>query len=218
MVIPLGFDLSRFQSNRNEKRKKFRTEWNINDSEISIGIIGRLVPIKDHHFFVDVINEITKKEFSNLRFFIIGDGDHKNNVINYIKEKNLPYTENKGKKSLITFTSWIKEIDLANAGLDIICLCSKNEGTPVSLIEAQSSLRPIVSTRVGGINNVVIENETALLSDQGDLESFVNNLSTLLSEPELRSKLSKAGKHIYEKYNFNRLIEDMKELYNQSLY
>ncbi len=216
-VIPLGFDLSRFQTNTNEKRAKFRNEWNIKNEEIAIGIIGRLVPIKDHHFFIDVINEITKKKLPNIRFFIIGDGEYKKNIINYISTKKLPYTKKKGEKSLITFTSWIKAIDVANAGLDIICLCSKNEGTPVSLIEAQSSLKPIVSTRVGGIENVVKENESALLSNPGDLDLFVTNLTRLITDSTMREKLSASGNHIYEKYNLNRLTNDMNNLYNELL-
>jgi len=60
------------------------------------------------------------------------------------------YSESKkNTTSLITFTSWIKDIDVVNAGLDIITLTSKNEGTPVSLIEAQASSKPIVTTNVG---------------------------------------------------------------------
>ena len=117
---------------------------------------------------------------------------------------------------MITFTSWIKNIDVANAGLDIICLCSKNEGTPVSLIEAQSSQKPIVSTKVGGIENIVIEDKSGLLSDSGDLDSFVNNLNLLINDSNLRKKLSKNGKHIYDKYHMNSLVNDMTSFYNRT--
>ena len=156
-----------------------------------------------------------KKNNENIRFFIIGDGEYKENIIDYINDKNLPYTQEKGKRSLITFTSWIKNIDIANAGLDIICLCSKNEGTPVSLIEAQSSLKPIVSTRVGGIDNIVLENESALLSNPSDLTTFVENLNLLITDPILREKLSNSGSHIYKKYNMDRLVNDMNRFYNE---
>jgi glycosyltransferase involved in cell wall biosynthesis len=65
-----------------------------------------------------------------------------------------------------------KEIDIVLAGSDIIALTSFNEGTPVSLIEAQAANKPIVTTNVGGIENVVLENETALLCDNNDLSQF----------------------------------------------
>ncbi len=216
-VIPLGFNLSRFQTDQEEKRTKFREEWNILEDETAIGIIGRLVPIKDHHFFIDVIQKISTQNNKKLRFFIIGDGESKSQIIDYINSKNLSFTSKKGDKKLITLTSWIKDIDYANAGLDIICLCSKNEGTPVSLIEAQSSLKPIVSTRVGGIDNVVIENKSALLSEVGDLDSYVNNLLKLINDQSLQKKFSIEGKHIYKKFNYQRLVSDMTNLYNNLL-
>tara|TARA_B100000700_G_C14930370_1_gene801642 strand:- start:68 stop:1240 length:1173 start_codon:yes stop_codon:yes gene_type:complete len=216
-VIPLGFDLSRFKENQIEKRLTFRKKWNISNDEIAVGIIGRLVPIKDHHFFIDVIESVIKKTTQKLRFFIIGDGEYKQSIIEYIKEKKLPYSESKENVQLITFTSWIKEVDIANAGLDIICLSSKNEGTPVSLIEAQSSLKPIISTRVGGIDNVVLENKTALLSDVGDLTSYSNNLIQLINNPNQRKEFSAAGNHIFQKFNYNRLVNDMNILYQSIL-
>ena len=64
VVIPLGFDLARFYTNKEEKRINFRKEWNIDDDEIAIGIIGRIVPIKDHAFFVNVIEKVLQKNFS----------------------------------------------------------------------------------------------------------------------------------------------------------
>ena len=213
-VIPLGFDLSKFKENQAEKRKRFRDEWKVSEGEIAIGIIGRLVPIKDHHFFIDVIKSVAQKTNQKLRFFIIGDGDSKDSIMSYVQEKDLSYSNSKDIVELITFTSWIKEVDVANAGLDIICLCSKNEGTPVSLIEAQSSLKPIVSTRVGGIDNVVIENKTALLSEVGDLESYSNNLLKLIEDKSSRNEFSNAGNHIYSKFSYQRLIKDMEDLYN----
>ena len=75
-----------------------------------------------------------------------------------------------------------KKIDEVNAGMDIICLCSLNEGTRVSLIEAQASGKPIVTTRTGGIENIVIENKTALISETNNLNLFVENLINLLTQ------------------------------------
>ena len=76
----------------------------------------------------------------------------------------------------VVFTSWRTDVDTICAGLDIIALTSLNEGTPVSLIEAQAAGKPIVSTRVGGIADVVLEDQTALLSDINDEKLFAENL------------------------------------------
>ena len=212
-VIPLGFDLARFYTNKEEKRINFRKEWNINDDEIAIGIIGRIVPIKDHAFFVNVIEKVLQKTSQKIRVFIVGDGEDKSEIQKLIGSKKMTYSENK-ERATFQFTSWIKEIDHLNAGMDIICLTSKNEGTPVSLIEAQASGKPIVSTNVGGIENVIIPNKTALLSQVGDLDQFSNNLIQLIEDKALRFSMEKFGQKKSLEFSYNKLIENTNSLYS----
>jgi glycosyltransferase involved in cell wall biosynthesis len=111
-------------------------------------------------------------------------------------------------------TSWIKEVDRVNSGMDIICLTSLNEGTPVSLIEAQANGKPIVSTKTGGIENIVLENKTALLSKINDLNSFSKNLLSLVNDSEKRKLLSKYGLEKSKDFHYNNLINNMKKLYS----
>ena len=213
VVIPLGFDLARFYTNKEEKRINFRKEWNIDDDEIALGIIGRIVPIKDHTFFVNVIEKVLQKTSQKIRVFIVGDGEDKSKIQELIGSKKMTYSENK-ERATFQFTSWIKEIDLLNAGMDIICLTSKNEGTPVSLIEAQASGKPIVSTNVGGIENVIIPNKTALLSQVGDLNQFSNNLTQLIEDKALRFSMEKLGQKKSLEFSYNKLIENTNSLYS----
>ena len=212
-VIPLGFDLQRFSTNKDSKRKEFRKKWNIKENEIAIGIIGRLVPIKNHLFFIDVIQEVIKKSELPIKAFIVGDGEEKQNIVNYIKGKNLDYSFDY-TPATFQLTSWIKEVDRVNSGMDIICLTSLNEGTPVSLIEAQANGKPIVSTKTGGIENIVLENKTALLSKINDLNSFSKNLLILVNNSEKRKLLSKYGLEKSKDFHYNNLINNMKKLYS----
>ena len=215
-VIPLGFDLTRFNMNKDSKRKKFRKKWNLKENEIAIGIIGRLVPIKNHSFFIDSIKEIIKKSNFPIRAFIVGDGEEKHNLINYVRNINLDYSLDTSPATF-HFTSWIKEIDEVNSGMDIICLTSLNEGTPVSLIEAQANGKPIVSTKTGGIKNIVLENKTALLSENNDLHSFSQNLLSLVNNSEKRQLFSKYGLEKSEEFHYSKLIYNIKNLYENSL-
>ena len=217
-VIPLGFDLDKFQTNMDEKRKSFRERYNIDDDEIAIVIIGRLVPIKNHNLFIEAIKKVNEKTSKKIRAFIVGDGEERNNLEEKAKSLNLKISDGSigSEKSTLTFTSWIKDADIANAGADIIALSSLNEGTPVSLIEAQAASNPIVSTLVGGIENVVIANETALLSEKNDLEGFTENLLKLIEDEDLRKKMSRLGaSFVSEKFHYNRLINDMSTYYEE---
>ena len=93
-------------------------------------------------------------------------------------------------------------------------MSSKNEGTPVSLIEAQASYKPIVSTKVGGINDVVVDNKTALLSDVGDLDSYVRNLSYLINDNNLRDRFSLNAENQSNIFTYKRLVNDIEKLYS----
>jgi glycosyltransferase involved in cell wall biosynthesis len=213
-VIPLGFDLNKFRTDKEIKRKKFREKYKISDDKIVISIVGRLVPVKNHQLFIDAIIEIEKKFPDKIKAMIVGDGALRNELENSIKEKCSAI--NIEPNHLFCFTSWISEIDEVNAGSDIIALTSLNEGTPVSLIEAQASGKPIVSTRVGGIENVVEEGKTALLSPSGNKEEFVKNISILLQNKQMMNEFGAKGWELVgKKYHYERLVSDMKILYDK---
>ena len=217
-VIPLGFELSKFSEDQGEKRKKFRNEFNLKDDEIAIGIIGRLVPIKNHNLFLEGINYLLNSTSKKIKAFIIGDGETRQALENKAKQLNIPFSDDHDPNSSLIFTSWRNDIDIINAGLDIIALTSLNEGTPVSLIEAQAANKPIVSTRVGGIGDIVLENETALLSDTNDIASFRENLLRLVEDDALRNSFNQKGAdYVRKKFSVERLANDMSDLYYELL-
>ena len=133
---------------------------------------------------------------------------------------NIPYIDGtKSKeKALLTFTSWIKEVDNVLAGSDIVALTSFNEGTPVSLIEAQASNKPIVSTNVGGIENIVIEDDTAFLCNNNNVNEFANQLLRLIENDSIRLTMQTNGwSHVKEKFHYTRLLVDVESLYKKLL-
>ncbi|MEI6123494.1 MAG: glycosyltransferase [Bacteroidota bacterium] len=219
-IIQLGFDLYRFHENRELKRKQFRTDYLIDDNEIAIGIVGRLVPIKNHTLFLETIKYLKENTHKNIRAFIVGDGEEKSKLMDKCRQLELDFVDTtiENRKALISFTSWMKNVDYVNAGMDIIALTSLNEGTPVSLIEAQASGTPIVTTNVGGIENIVLQGKTALLSESNHIEEFGKNLLLLTEDDDLRKQFSEKGwVYVKEKFHYTRLVHDMKNLYNKLL-
>ena len=207
-VIQLGFDLNPFQENLVEKRKITREEYNLIDDQIAIAIIGRLAPIKNHDLFLESIKLVQKETKQKLVFFIVGDGDQKKvieeNISNLKKEIEID----------IRMTSWIKDIKTFNAGMDIICLTSDNEGTPVSLIEAQACNIPIVSTDVGGVRDIVSENETGYITPKNDAISFSKSLLLLTEDKNNRERMSQNGwTFVKNKFHYTRLVSDMEKYY-----
>jgi glycosyltransferase involved in cell wall biosynthesis len=220
-VIPLGMDLSKFSTNMDLKRKQFREKYLLDDDTIAIGIIGRVVPIKNHQLFIDAFKLVLQKTSKKIHAFIIGDGEDMQKIKRYCTDNELVFntSETNITNAHLTFTSWILEIDWAVSGMDIIALSSLNEGTPVSLMEAQAAGKSIVSTNVGGIKDIVIEGETALLSPSENVEKFAENLLLLTENNDLRSFMHHRGiKFAIEKFSYQRLITDTQNLYKQLLY
>ena len=216
-VIPLGFDLQRFQDNNSEKRSAFREKYKIEHDEIAIGIVGRLVPIKNHILFLKAIKYLKDNFQTKIRAFIVGDGYLRTNIERSCLDLGLNFGTAEQNKH-VTFTSWIRDVSLIYPGLDIVALTSLNEGTPVSLIEAQAANLPIVSTNVGGIENVVIEGETALLSDVTNEFAFFENLALVANDNYLRKSMQQYGwNHVQSLFSHNRLVFDMKQLYFELL-
>ena len=219
-VIPLGFDLDKFRTEQEEKRISFRKELALADDEIAIGIIGRLVPIKNHSLFLRAIRYVMDSSSQKIKAIIIGDGETRQQLEQTCRELNVKYSSlpDTDTDSPVIFTSWRSDVDRIYAGLDIVCLTSLNEGTPVSLIEAQAADKPVVSTRVGGIGDIVVENSTALLSDIHDEEQFCKNLLRLVNDGELRKKMGEdSHHHVLEKFSYQRLVRDVSKLYHDLL-
>ncbi|MBL4623640.1 MAG: glycosyltransferase [Flavobacteriales bacterium] len=216
-VIPLGFDLQRFQDDYEEKRTSFRNKYNVQNDEIAIGIIGRLVPVKNHKLFLKGIKYLVDNSRKKIRVFIIGDGELRPEIEQNCNHLHLEFGSHADNK-LITFTSWVRDVSTVYPGLDIVVLTSLNEGTPVSLIEAQAANKPIVSTNVGGIENVVIPQKTALLSNILDDQLFFENLISLAESETKRKSMEQYGwKHVQAKFSYYRLVSDMKQLYFELL-
>lgn len=215
-VVPLGFDLNKYSENTEEKRAAFRSQYSIANDEIAIGIVGRLAPIKNHTLFIDAIDFCIKQlPNKKIRAFIIGDGELNEQLQNYCISKNISIStlSNQTVNASVTFTSWIQDVDVAYAGLDVVALTSLNEGTPVSIIEAQAAGKPIVATNVGGIDDIVSEGITALLSDLS-FDDFSQKLKKLIDDDTLRNTMSENSKKLgTERFSYQRLCRDIERIY-----
>lgn len=211
-VIPLGFDLEKFRLNLAEKRISVREKYQLGENEVAVAIIGRLAPIKNHAFFLKITEKILASGIENVRFFIVGDGELKNEIASKASEINKKFGEK------IILTSWIKDIATFNAGMDIICLTSDNEGTPVSLIEAQACNVPVITTDVGGVRDIVSADNTGYIVAKGDAQQFEEKLGFLIKNEEIRKNMSQNGwDFVREKFHYTRLAADMENYYKELL-
>ena len=213
-IVPLGFDLSRFTKNIKFKREKSRNEFNVCDETILITIVGRIVPIKNHKLFLDVIKYCINKSDKKIKALIVGDGSETKDIIEYAKKLDLSYSyKDLGEKCDVLFTSWRSDIDSILAASDIVCLTSLNEGTPVSIIEAMASKTASISTDVGGVSDI-IEHEITGLVSSNDINDFGESLLRLIENYVFRLKLAENGQSkSLEKFNYQTLVNNIEHLY-----
>lgn len=219
-TIPLGLDLNKFADNQDSKRAAFRARYFIAPDEIAIGIIGRIVPVKNHTLFVAAMEKLLAQTNEKIRIIVIGDGDMRPQMETEFKAANIDYAyfPEEQRAATAICTSWQTQMDEVLAGLDIVALTSHNEGTPVSLIEAQAAARPVVSTNVGGVADVVIDHGTGFITEPGHIGAMSDALLQLVQQPHLRESMSAAGRqHVYGKFSYQRLVNDMSGYYYEQL-
>lgn len=209
-VIPLGLDLDGFLQCE-KLRGNFRKKLNLGDDVLLVGIVGRLVPIKNHKMFLEAAGSILKrKPAMNVKFLVIGDGEYGTFLRSCAKDA--------GIEEHVIFTGWIRDLAEAYADLDVVALTSLNEGTPVSLIEAMASSRAVVSADAGGVKDLVRPNENGLLSKINDVEGFSDNLFSLLLDKDARVRMGTCGREsVKAKYGKERLVRDIENLYEECI-
>lgn len=211
-VIPLGLELERFFSIQMHNGK-LRSKMNIREDFAVIGIIGRLVPVKNHRMFLDAVKQfsICSDTKVKAKFLVIGDGEERKQLEEYARIL--------GIDGNVIFCGWREDMAEVYSDLDIVVLTSLNEGTPLVLIEALAAGRPVVATNVGGIGDVVEDGVNGYLVPSGDVNNFSHRLADLVGDPQKRHGFGLKGREIVRaKFSKERLIEDMERLYAEATY
>lgn len=217
-VIHCGYDLKKFVEGMDAKRKAFRQHWRLDDETIAIGMVGRLAPIKNNALLLKAIQKVKTQTALPFRILLVGDGDERSNLENLAKDLGLSFDHQPSDACDVIFTSWMTDVVPVYAGLDLACLTSLNEGTPISLIEAQAAGLPIVSTDVGGVRDTVLVNENVLLSPSNDVESLTENILKMLEKIQKGSLDMEANRgFVFEKFGLERLVRETKGLYRDFL-
>lgn len=215
-VIPLGLDTGSFTTSVNEQ--KFREELGLRADDLVVGIVGRLTEIKNHDLFLRAAAEFVEssKHDARTQFVIIGDGA--------LRRTLEQQAASLGVADDVIFTGNLRDLEQVYAALDIVALTSKNEGTPLSLIEAMASGRAVISTAVGGVVDLLgkpLETKDGVtICERGisvpanDASAFAAGLERLAGDADLRRELAARGLlYVNSNYSIQRLISDIKTLY-----
>jgi glycosyltransferase involved in cell wall biosynthesis len=225
-VIPLGLDLSVFAAWR-KRGQSFREELGVGKGDILVGIVGRLTEIKNHGLFLRAAADFKTRVWPQsaervVRFVVIGDGT--------LRVQLEQLAASLGLAEDVIFAGSRRDLEDLYPALDIVALTSLNEGTPLTLIEAMANARPVISTAVGGVvdllgDPVSQDSDTLFVTCQrglrvppNDAAAFADGLGRLVDDSNLRREIGERGLQFVESnYSKDRLLEDLSALYTNLL-
>ncbi|HEY5883705.1 MAG TPA: glycosyltransferase [Pyrinomonadaceae bacterium] len=219
-VIPLGLDLGVFQDWQS-RRHVLRQQLNLAPEDILVGIVGRLTEVKNHKLFLNSISAFKKKfssGFQKVLFVVVGDGS--------LRQELEQQAAALGLRDDVVFLGSRRDMENIYPAFDIAALTSLNEGTPLTLIEAMANARPVVSTLVGGVVDLLGRSVATGVEDgyavcergigvkPDTSEAFASALAHLIGDEGLRREIGDAGlQFVLSRYSKDRLLDDVKQLY-----
>lgn len=216
-VVPLGIELGGTGDDR-EQTARLRDEMGAGPDDILVGYVGRLTEIKNLSLLLNTAKAYRESGDAGpaIRFVIIGDG--------HLREELGSEAKRLGVDDIVRFLGNRTDVARLYPALDIVALTSLNEGTPLSLIEAMAAARPVISTGVGGVRDLLGEAlesadgftvcERGIRVDGFSPADYCRGLIYLAKNEKLRERSGAAGREFaVSRYSKERLINDIKELY-----
>ena len=197
-VIENGIDFTKFEG-CDKYREETRKKYNIGDNEIVIGVVGRLSEQKDPMTTIKAFNEVYK-ENKNVRLMYVGSGELEDEVMKYAKENNLQH--------LVTITGWVDNTERYIPAFDIAILPSKWEGFGLAIIEYMACKKPIVASNVGGIADIIKDNENGFLIEKENYNRLTQKVIEILNNKEEANSFIKNNNAVIYKYNIKNVTDE----------
>ena len=203
-VVPLGLDLAPL-FDVSAQRGVLRRELGVAPDAPLVGIVGRLFPIKNHALFLDAAARLLAEQ-PDARFVIVGDGALRGELEARAEQPDL--------SGRVSFTGWRHDLATIYADLDVLAVSSRNEGTPVSAIEAMAAGCAVVATRVGGLTDLIADGRTGTLVPADDPIALSSAMGQTLADPVgSRTIRAAARADVEHRFMSTRLVDEMKALY-----
>jgi glycosyltransferase involved in cell wall biosynthesis len=206
-VVPLGFDLAPLVAIDDQARAEARRVLGLGPTTPVVTIVGRLTAIKQHELFLRVAHEVHARQPSAL---FVSDGDRRVDLE--------AMASRLGLREHVRFLGWRQDLATVYGATDVCVLTSRNEGTPVAVIEALAAGVPVVSTDVGGVRDVVNDPALGDIAPDNDVSALAAHVSAALS-PAARTaeRIAARRASVTSRYGFDRLVSDLATLYHSLL-
>lgn len=211
-VVLNGIDVAKFQQARADfDRQRFLADWQLPANCLLVGNIGELTPLKGQEEFLQAASQIARQLPKTI--FIVAGIDHSSGKKYQIQLeqqiKDLQLTKH------VRLVGWVPNLAQLYCALDVFVSSSHTESFGLVLAEAMASGTAVVTTETEGARELVLTNETGLMVPIGDVAQLAEAISRLLTEPDLRTKLSATAHRVAaENFTMQRMISQTEEIYS----
>jgi len=204
-IIPRGVDTNKF---------KFVSPDEKGHKGFTIGMISRITPLKGHEDFIRAVSLLSRK-IPNLYVYIVGKV--KGHKTDYMKNLEL-LVKRMSLTNVVKFSDKTDDVPSLLKGMDVVVSANrKQEAFGRVIIEAQSSGVPCVATSVGGVIDIIDDNETGLLCEPGNPKDMADKIMRLYKDMSLRVDIAKrARKVVEEKYGLEHMITETMKVYEEA--
>jgi glycosyltransferase involved in cell wall biosynthesis len=207
-VVHNGRDLRQFMPMQ-ALRCLMRDELRIPQQAFVIVQVARLNRLKDHATAMRVMARLAH-QLPNAVLLVVGDGEERDNILRIIRELNL--TES------VRMLGERNDVPKLLQAADTFLLSSISEGIPLTLIEAMATGLPCVSTRVGGVPEVIEDGESGLLADAGHDDDLAQHVLRLATQPELHRRVGCAARaRVISRFDETAMHRTYRQLYRSMI-
>ena len=209
-VIPLGLDLQPFADvDGAAARSRLRAELGIGEGSPVVGIVGRMVPVKNHELLFDAMVLLGHRMDPAPHLIVVGSGERERALRAYVSDRGLD--------GVVHWLGWRKDLPQVFPAFDVTALTSFDEGTPVSLIESLASGTPVVSLAVGGVPEILEGGELGRLVESASDNEVADALESVLVSPASAEDAERARRLVLERFSIRRLAQEVERLYADAL-
>jgi glycosyltransferase involved in cell wall biosynthesis len=186
---------------------KKQRELGINSEDFVIGNVARLEERKGHKFLIDTFKKlIEKRKDRSLKLLIIGEGEERENLKNYVKEANL--------EEKVIFTGYREDVEELMAVMDLFVLTSLREGLPRVLVQAAAVGMPSIAFNVDGVPEIIKDDYNGFLVKVKDVKRLENRIVEYMNNKELVLLHGRNGrKFIENKCSIKVMVDKIDKIY-----
>lgn len=205
LTIHNGIDLKNYQTINGNRLEELKKEIGFPLATPVITVISRLEPVKGVEVFIGALEELSKSVFQ-FKALIVGSGSLRQGLEKKAKSLNL------GEK--ILFLGQRDDINEIIFLSDVVVNPAMNEGLGLVILEAQVLGKPVVATKVGGVPEVITDNQTGILVPVGDPKAMAGAISRVLKDKDLAASLIReAKKRVEIEFSKEKMISKFENLY-----